>query len=248
MTNARRQVTIANRDLHVWTVRLHSPESCFENCSAWLSAEESARAARFHFERHRRAFVFGRAALRALLGNLLGLSPERVQFRYGSKGKPDLADSTSALRFNASNSGDLAVYAFALGTEIGIDVEQLRPITEVQDIAKRFFATEEVAELMSLPPSEQVGGFFRCWTRKEAYIKAIGDGLSVPLDSFRVTLRPGDPARMLHLGGSEEAARNWTMHDFAPAPDYFGAVAYPDLPRPVEFHPLLTVQELLQSL
>jgi 4'-phosphopantetheinyl transferase len=233
--------------VQVWTVRLEGSDGCFQRSTGLLSADEAARAARFHFEQHRKRFVFGRAALRVLLGKILGLAPECVQFRYGSKGKPELADSTCSVRFNVSNSGDLAACAFTSGCSIGVDLEQVRAIPEIQDIARRFFAGEEVAELMSLPEQERQNGFFRCWTRKEAYIKAVGDGLSVPLDSFRVTLRPDDEARMLDLGGSAEAARNWSLHEFRPSPGYLGAVAYPGQPRRVEFLPLIEAQDLLES-
>jgi 4'-phosphopantetheinyl transferase len=233
--------------VRVWTVRLEASEPRFDRAAALLSADEAARAARFHFDRHRRAFVLGRAAMRILLGELLGQPPQDIQFGYGPNGKPYLI-GCSWLCFNASNSGDLAAYAFTQDCAIGIDIEQLRPMPEIQDIARRFFAAEEVAELMSLPEPERPAGFFRCWTRKEAYIKAVGDGLSLPLDSFRVSLRPDHAAQMLHLGGSVDAARNWSMHAFTPAENYFGAVVYPAQARRVEFHPLRPVQELLDGL
>jgi 4'-phosphopantetheinyl transferase len=241
-------VAVENGRVGVWTVRLEASEPCFERARALLSTDEAARASRLHFDRHRKAFVLGRAALRVLLGELLGQAPQDIQFLYGPKGKPELAGSSSWLCFNASNSGDLAAYAFTRGCPVGIDIEHSRLIPEIQDIARRFFAADEVAELMNLPEAERLNGFYRCWTRKEAYIKAVGDGLSLPLDSFRVSLRPDEPARMLHLGGNTDAAEGWSMHAFTPAPDYFGAVVYPDHARPIEFHPLLPVQELLESL
>jgi 4'-phosphopantetheinyl transferase len=243
----RARIDLEDRCVHVWPLRLEASNACFQHATALLAADEAARAKRFHFERHRKAFVLGRAVLRVLLGRMLGTAPECIQFRYGPKGKPVLTPPCR-LCFNASNSGDLAACAFTLECPLGVDIEQLRPIREIQDIARRFFAVEEVTELMSLPKSEQPGGFFRCWTRKEAYIKAVGDGLSVPLDSFRVTLRANDPVRLVQLGGSAEAAQNWSMHDFTPAPGYFGALAYPDQQRSVEIHPLRAAQDLLESL
>ncbi len=237
-----------NCRVRVWTVRLEASEPHFARAKALLSADESARGARFHFDRHRRAFVLGRAALRVLLGELLDQAPEAIQFHYGPNGKPHLVESASSLSFNASNSGDLAAYAFTQGCPIGIDIEQLRPILEIQDIARRFFAAEEVTELMSLAEPERPNAFFRCWTRKEAYIKAVGDGLSLPLDSFRVTLLPDDAARMVHLGGSTDRARDWSMYAFTPAPGYFGAIAYPDRLRAVQCYPLVSVEKILQGL
>jgi 4'-phosphopantetheinyl transferase len=126
-----------------------------------------------------------------------------------------------------------------------VDVEYRRRMADIEAIARRFFAPGEVAELMDFAESDRTEIFFNCWTRKEAYIKAVGDGLSVPLDSFRVTLQPGVPARMVELNGSASAAEGWTMHAFTPAPDYTGAIAYCDRPRPLNVQPLLTVDELL---
>lgn len=208
-----------------------------------------ARAERFRFERHARAFVLGRAALRALLGSYIGIAPADVGFVYGPQGKPALApllaDGASGLRFNASNSGNLAACAFTRGCEIGVDVEQYRGVRDLEHIAHRFFSPEEAAEVLELPATDKEAGFFNCWTRKEAYIKAMGGGLSIPLDSFRVTLRPGVAARMVTLKGSADAARGWTLHDFTPPPGYAGAIAYPDKPRLLRAMPVVLVDEVV---
>jgi 4'-phosphopantetheinyl transferase len=175
-----------------------------------------------------------------------------VEFVYGPQGKPMLAPTlqnvSSTLRFNASNSGNLAAYAFAHGCEIGVDVERHRALPDFENIARRFFSPEETAELLELSPGEKTSAFFNCWTRKEAFIKALGGGLSIPLDSFRVTLGPGVAARMVSLDGSNDAARRWTLYDFIPAPDYAGAIAYPDQPRSIQTNPLLSVDSLLEAL
>jgi 4'-phosphopantetheinyl transferase len=238
---------LESREVHLWTVLLEAAEDNFARALSWLSEEETARAERFRFDRHRRAFVIGRAALRALLARYLGLEAAAIQFVHGPQGKPALADPSCSLRFNASNSGSLAAYAFTTGCEIGVDVEQHRPLYDFESIADRFFSPEETAELLNLPPTEKTAGFFNCWTRKEAFIKAMGGGLSIPLDSFRVTLQPGVPARMVSLDGSEEAARGWTLHHFDPAPDYAGAIAYPDQPRPIQAVHLLSLDHLLTA-
>ena len=236
------------REVHLWIVRLEASEAGFAKAWSWLAVDEATRADRFHFEKHRRAFVIGRAALRALLGQYLRLPASQVRLTYGPKGKPGLADAANPLRFNVSNSGDLAVVALTTGCELGVDVEQHRAVPEIEKIAARFFAPEECAELLELPEGSRVQGFFHCWTRKEAYIKAVGDGLYAPLDSFRVTLRPGAPAQMLCLDGSAEAARHWTLHDFIAGADYAGAVAYQDRPRPLVVEPLRTAEELIGGL
>ncbi len=240
-----RQLELSGREVQLWMIRLEALESTFDRALSWLSADEAERAARFRFEKHRRAFVLGRAVLRALTANYLRIAATDVSFAYGPKGKPALAAARYPLDFNVSNSGDLAAYAFTSDCEIGVDVEYRRRMADIEAIARRFFAPAEVTEFMALAESDRPAGFFNCWTRKEAYIKAVGDGLSLPLDSFRVTLLPGVPARMVELDGSASAAERWTVHAFTPAPDYAGAIAYCDRPRPLNVQPLLTVDELL---
>ncbi|HTW63527.1 MAG TPA: 4'-phosphopantetheinyl transferase superfamily protein [Bryobacteraceae bacterium] len=240
-----RQLELNAREVQLWAARLEASDDTLGRISAWLSSDETDRAARFRFEKHRRAFVLGRGVLRALAANYLQIDPAEVRFIYGPKGKPTLAGSGCPLRFNVSNSGDVAVYGFTLDCEIGVDVEHRRRPVEIENIARRFFAPGEVAELMSLPEDDRHQGFFNCWTRKEAYIKAVGDGLSVPLDSFEVTLEPGAAPRMVRLEGSTAAAEHWTLHAFTPGPEYTGAIAYRDRPRPLNIQPLQAVVDLL---
>jgi 4'-phosphopantetheinyl transferase len=241
-----------SRAVRLWIVRLEASEDNFARSLGALSPEETARAERFHFDRHRRAFVMGRAALRVLLASYLGLDAAAVEFVYGPQGKPDLAPTlknvSPSLRFNASNSGDLAAYAFTHGCEIGVDVERYRALPDLESIARRYFSPEETAELLQLSPNETTAGFFNCWTRKEAVIKAMGGGLSIPLDSFRVTLGPGAAARMVSLGGNNDAGGRWTLDDFIPAPEYAGAIAYPDKPRSIQTRPVVSVDGLLEAL
>jgi 4'-phosphopantetheinyl transferase len=239
---------LGDRQVHLWIVRLEASEDNFARALACLSPEETARFHRFHFDKHRRAFGLGRAALRTLLASYLGTQPAAVGFEYGPQGKPTLADSACSLRFNVSNSGDLAAYAFTIGCEIGVDIEQHRPLHDFENIARRFFSPEETAELLELPAAQKTAAFFHCWSRKEAYIKAMGGGLSIPLDSFRVTLQPGVAARMVSLGGSQDAARGWSMHDFDPAPECAGAIAYSDAPRSVVEHPVVGSDHLIGAI
>jgi 4'-phosphopantetheinyl transferase len=238
-----------SREVCLWTVRLDASPDNFERCLSWLSPDETARAERFHFPHHRRAFVLGRAALRALLGGYLGMGAMEIQFAYGPQGKPSLApgleNEACPLGFNAANSGDLAAYAFTIGCRIGVDIERHRELPDLENIAHRFFSPEEAAELLELPAAEKTSAFYHCWSRKEAYIKAMGGGLSIPLDSFRVTLRPSVPARFVSLGGSEDAARGWTLDSFDPAPGYTGAIAYPDRARPLQAGSIISVDDLL---
>jgi 4'-phosphopantetheinyl transferase len=173
-----------------------------------------------------------------LLGQYLGVRPATIQVNYGSKGKPTLGE-TGAVEFNASHSDGLAVFAFTFDCEIGIDVEQIRSLPDMQQIANRFFCAEEATELMLLPESERQRAFFRCWTRKEAYIKTTGEGLSTPLDGFRVTLQPEVPARLVHVQHDLSAANRWTLHDLELTPAYAGALAYCEAPRPVLLFPII---------
>ena len=198
----------------------------------------------FRFEHLQRSFIVARGVLRTLLGHYLKTPPRDLHFNYGAKGKPSLAGAR--IQFNASHSGDLALLAFTLDCELGVDAEVIRPMPDIEDIAKRFFSTEETAELMSLSAAQREQGFFLCWTRKEAYIKATGEGLSAPLDGFRVTLRPGETARIVHFGHDIDAARAWSLHNLDPAPGYAGALAYRDAPRPFKKFPLANPKQLLE--
>jgi 4'-phosphopantetheinyl transferase len=245
MPRLERQLQLHGREVQLLAVRLEAAKATLALMYSWLAPEETARAARFRFDRHRQAYVLGRGVLRALIANYLRVVPETVNFSYGSKGKPALNKAACPLSFNVSNSGEIAVYAFTSNCEIGVDVEHRRRVVEIEPIARRFFAASEVDALLTLPQESRDDAFFNCWTRKEAYIKAVGDGLSVPLDSFEVTLRPGDPARMIALNGSEAEAARWTMHAFTPDPEYTGAIAYRDPERPLVLNSICTVDELL---
>lgn len=181
-------LSLTTREVHVWRTRLEQPERVDEFLRT-LSDEEREKASRFHFAKHRRHFVVGRGVLRMLLARYLGTQPEEVQFDYGPHGKPSLggAQRASSLRFNASHSGDFALYAFADDQEVGVDVEYIKSNIAPEEIAKRFFSPREVETLNALAAADQPAAFFRCWTRKEAYIKALGTGLSHPLNEFDVT-------------------------------------------------------------
>ena len=237
---------LAKDGIHVWTVRTEGPDEVVEGFTRVLSTDENERAGRFRFDHLRRSYVLSRGALRFLAGAYMRIPPAAIAFRYGSKGKPSL-DSPEGVDFNVSHSEALAVFAFAAECEIGVDVEQIRPIAEMQTIASRYFCTEEAAELMSLAELERPRAFFLCWTRKEAYLKAVGDGLSAPLDAFRVSLIPGEPARFLHIGGDSNVAREWVLHDLQLAENYAAAVAYRGPRRRLAVFPLVEPADLLRD-
>ncbi|MCA9970356.1 MAG: 4'-phosphopantetheinyl transferase superfamily protein [Anaerolineales bacterium] len=208
--------------VHLWRVPLAQPPEVVARLHALLAPDEQARAARFHFERHRRQFAVARGALRTLLGGYLGVAETAVAFTYTTHGKPELPGAD--LCFNVSHSGELALMAFARRRMLGVDVEAVRELQDAAGIAERFFAPSEVAVFRQVAPAWQPQAFFNCWTRKEAFIKAIGEGLSHPLDRFEVTLRPGEPARLLTVDGSAAEAARWRLAAVDPAPGYIGAL------------------------
>jgi 4'-phosphopantetheinyl transferase len=208
---------------HIWCAELDQPQGRVKYYGSLLSADEQERAARFHFDRHRNAYTAGRGMLRVLLGRYLKQPPEDIDISYSHYGKPLLPDNR--LQFNLAHSGGLALFVFTLHDEVGVDIERERDLRDALAIAERFFSPSERAALRELPDSERVPAFFRCWTRKEAFIKAVGEGLSYPLADFDVTLAPGEPARLLSIRGSEEEARSWSLHSLDLPAGYFGAVA-----------------------
>jgi 4'-phosphopantetheinyl transferase len=193
---------------------------------AMLSKDESLRAARFVYERDRRRFTVARAFLRQQLAARLGMQPESVELTYGLHGKPALAlaCATIDLRFNVSHSEDVAVYAFAQGREIGIDIEAIRSIRDADALAARFFSRRENEAYFALDPLDRPLGFFNCWTRKEAFVKALGDGLSYPLDRFDVSLAPDEPASILRVDSMSGEDCGWKLHGFQPHPGFVAAV------------------------
>ena len=197
---------------------------------ALLSDAERQRASRFLFERDRDRFIVARACLRQLLAARLCTAPDSVELVYGAHGKPALAPwyADTDLRFNVSHCDDLTLYAFSCGREIGIDVEAVRPIRDADDIAARFFSQRENRAYRALEPSDRPLGFFQCWTRKEAFIKALGDGLSYPLNRFDVSLAPGEPAQILRVEDAPGDRCGWRLESWSPAPGFVAAVVIGD--------------------
>ncbi len=200
----------------------------------WLSPDERARGERFVFERDRGRFVLGRAALRSILANYLGCNPAEIGFAYGESGKPRLegAAAASGLQFNASGSADLAVCAVTYGRSVGIDIERLRDDCD-PDLVQHAPGERERDDFQQIPPDPQPAVFYRTWTRKEAFLKATGCGLSRSLTSFAVSVRPGDPPRLLRDDSPATARETWSFADFDPAPGWVGTIVHAGEPRPV---------------
>jgi|SRR5579875_467327 len=203
---------LAPGELHIWQATLDVGSGEAERLSQILSEDERARAARFYFERDRVRYIAGRAQLRMLLAEYLDLAPEELVFRYGENGKPSLRPP--APHFNLSHSGALALCAVTADAEVGIDVELYDPDFGGERIPERFFAPDEVLALRELPEHLQPRGFLELWTRKEAFIKARGDGLSLALDSFSVTLGQGR-ASLVRTGWSEGEPERWSLLDLS---------------------------------
>jgi 4'-phosphopantetheinyl transferase len=214
-------LSLGGTEVHVWAADLEA--GLEHEARALLSAEERARADRFHFAHDRRHFAVARARLRSLLGLYLGADPRALIFSYGANGKPSL--SGSRLRFNASHSGGRALFAFTKDREVGIDIERERDLEDPLTLAGRFFAPAEAQVLRGLSRDEVVPAFFRCWTRKEAYIKATGRGLAEPLDGFEVSFAPGEAARLLRVDGRPGDGQAYRLLDLCPGPGFAAAVA-----------------------
>jgi 4'-phosphopantetheinyl transferase len=207
-----------------WAVPLDLPAERVAALGTVLSEDELTRASRFHFERDRRRFVVARAALRFLLSAHCGRSAEVLRFSYGERGKPalELGKGDPPVHFNLSHSHELALIAVTRDAPIGVDVELVRPVADRDGIAARFFSPREARAVARARPEHRDEAFFRCWTRKEAFIKAVGEGMAIPLDSFAVTVGRGAP-RFLAIDRDDADA--WSLLHWEPASGYTGATA-----------------------
>lgn len=212
---------IAKDEVHVWKVDLSAPVADVR----LLSRDEHERAARFHFERDRQHFTAARSALRIVLSRYLNLRPEALEFDQTEYGKPFLTNPEAAgFLFNLSHSAEVALIAVAREREVGVDVEFMRPDFATSEVAEHFFSMAEIYTLSGLEPHLRTQAFFHCWTRKEAYVKARGEGLSMPLDVFDVSLAPDVPAAMLSNRVDKTETARWIFQDLQVAPGYAGAL------------------------
>lgn len=208
--------SLAADDLHIWRIALDRDETEVAGLEGLLTREEIERAARFRFEKDRRRYLSAHTMLRKLLSAYLPGGAAPIEFQFGPEGKPAIPGSP--LRFNLSHSGELALAAFTLNRDVGVDIERIREGVNDEGIARRFFSQSESSALSALPEGERDHAFFRIWTRKEAYVKARGGGLSIPLDSFDVSLDSGkaELLRAPDLG-------RWEMFHLEPNPGYCAA-------------------------
>ncbi len=226
-TSYPQKMIVASDEVHIWRISLTLMDAQIQKLRLYLATDELERSQRFYFERDRNRFVIARGALRMILSAYVARQPYEIQFDYNKYGKPFLNYNSGGekLRFNLSHSHELALVGVTGLRDIGIDVEYMQTRAVDLSIAERFFSPKEVAVLRRLPAALQRQAFFNCWTRKEAYIKAQGQGLSLPLDSFDVALVPDQTAALLHTRPDAREAALWSIINLPQAEDYAAAVA-----------------------
>jgi 4'-phosphopantetheinyl transferase len=218
---------LPNDEIHIWCTSLDQPASSVDGLFCTLSIHERARAERFYFEEDRKRFIVRHGILRMILRYYLGVGATELRFCYGWNGKPRVAHpfDNGTIFFSMSSSTGLALFALTLDREIGVDIERIRNISEMDQIVERIFSLREKAVFQKLPENQKKGAFFNCWTRKEAFVKATGDGLSRPLGKFELTVDPSEPARLLAIDGDRKSACRWSIHDLKPASGFAAAIA-----------------------
>lgn len=224
---------LADTTVHVWAASLDVPHDRLARLATTLSDDERRRASVFRRDWLTARYVAGRGQLRELLGAYLKVPAAAIEFAYDDHGKPRIAhpDRHPPLQFNVSHSGGLALYAVSNVSRLGVDVEEMRPFADMPAVARHNFSAAERSHLDTEPPESYVAGFYRCWTRKEAYLKAIGIGLFLPLDSFDVSVAAHEPAALLRADGDDDAPRRWAVVHLEPGPTAVGAVVV-ETPRP----------------
>ncbi|MFK5972013.1 MAG: 4'-phosphopantetheinyl transferase superfamily protein [Flavobacteriaceae bacterium] len=212
------------RNVHVWHAKLDLTSDTLKEYNELLSDDEKKKSGKFRFLKDQKKFIASRGILRVLSGHYLNTDPEKIIFKYGEYGKPEF-DFPTQLKFNISHSENMIVLGFVKNDEIGVDVEKIKNNFNVIDIAQSFFSFEEINKLESLPENEQCLAFYRCWTRKESFIKAKGSGLSFPLDSFTVSLDTNEDAELLETKWNSSEKKSWKMFSYTPAENYIGALS-----------------------
>lgn len=216
---------LPDREAHLWFVSLLLPPAKFLRFDSILSPDEAERASRFRNVTPKRRYMAARGWLRTLLASYVSIQPEQLRFAYNDLGKPRLADESAAVGFSVSHSDDCALLGFVRKHNIGVDLERVHEDIEFDVLAKRFFLPNEFKKLQSLPADQRLHSFYCAWTRKEAYLKARGEGLFQGLHRIEVSLLPDEPAKILSAADDAHASRNWMMKHLSPRQGYVGAVA-----------------------
>jgi 4'-phosphopantetheinyl transferase len=215
---------LRSHQVHIWRLLLNLASDSVQSLELSLSKDEAERAARFHFAADKRRFIVAHAGLRSILARYVPCEPAQLSFSIGKQGKPALS-AGKGVDFSLAHSGEYALVAVARRRRVGIDVERYRHGEELEGIARRYFSPHEASEFIALPPEQRTIAFFLCWTRKEAFIKAQGLGLSLPLDSFDVSLAPGEPAILRATRPQSSGANSWVLYSLQVDSEYAAAVA-----------------------
>jgi len=219
---------LIDSDIHVWCASLNVSPQDLSYYSSLLSQDEVERAGRFCFERDRSHYIAGRGLLRSILGSYLKTDPAQIEFVYGQFGKPALktGQGDKTLEFNVSHSKDLAVYAFNWNHQLGVDVEYIKPMPDMDDFSERYYSPRETAFLNSLPGAQKEAAFFKLWTSKEAFLKANGSGLTEPLNEVEVSMETDGTLELISIGKVKGQTENWHLEIFNPVPGYQAALAF----------------------
>ena len=217
---------LLTEDVHVWSASLDVPEDVLHVLQQTLDSDERIRAGRFYFEQDRSRFIVCHGLLRAILASYLNIEPDRLQFDYTSNGKPFLIQKyrDKALQFNLAHSHELALYAFTVDRRIGVDVERIYSFAKSSQLARRILSKQERAELYRSPQDEKLETLFRYWTCKEAYVKATGEGLTLPLEKIHLSLMQESKARMISINRSVREASRWSLRELHPVPGFAAAL------------------------
>ncbi len=223
----REPIRLENDEVHVWLATLQSPSSVILDLWRTLAPDEKQRALKFHFQRECDRFIVARGLLRAILGCYLDQAPEQIRFIYNEFGKPALRNGhgEALLEFNLSHADNRAIFAITRQRRVGIDIERMRGDLANDTVANHFFSAREQEDLRTLGPDEWQKGFFTCWTRKEAFVKAQGEGLSIPLNQFDVSLLPDEAAALLKVRSGASNADDWSLRELPVGSDYVAALA-----------------------
>ena len=226
-TTPPKNLSLAENEAHVWLASLEQPDAVMLQLRQTLSSDELLKAGKFHFDKDRHHFIVARAVLRTLLSRYLQVQPAQLQFAYNANGKPSLDNLLrgKALHFNLSHSHNLALLAFSHVGSVGVDIEYMRPDVAVEQVARVSFSPREQALLLALPLEARQRAFYACWTRKEAYIKGRGTGLSLEPNLFDVAFLPGEPAALLASREDPREPARWTLQSLEPGAEYAGALA-----------------------
>lgn len=226
--HATGDISLSNTDVHIWRVSLMPNTTLVKAMKSLLSPDEIQRAERFRFQRDHDRFVLSRGSLRQILGRYTNRKPESVEFAYDTLGKPSLRD-TDCLVFNVSHASDTGLIAITRQHRIGIDVEYIRPMPYLKNIATHYFSTQEAAALERMPDDIKLPVFFIYWTAKEAISKALGKGLSMTLSAIQIDVQPDFNTRIISI--PDEDISTWSIIHFCPAPDYQATLAVHGLNR-----------------